>query len=965
MKSKLFFLTFCFSVFHLCCFAAVYTSAGSGSWNTSTTWSPSGIPGLSDDATILSGHNVTTSSSPVSQILNLTINSGGTITIGSSLSLIVKRTLTNDGNVAGGGNMRFTRSDGGIVISGDGTWSHTGHITFFNSASTSQTIDANVVISKSSGNIYLANQSVTTLVTNNGSVTLSGGRIILVSSTNPAKWTQGAASALSINSALPTAATFTLEASAANNTVIYTGINYAIKQPSLNQYYNLTITAGTKTFDFNLTVTNITVNAGATLNRSAVIDVTISGNLTANGTFMGNPSGGTITFNGTSPQTIGGAASTQPFPNLTINSTSTVTLLRNVRVNNNLTVSNGTYILGSFTSNRGSAGGTLTVSNGATLKIGGTNTFPSNYTTNTLGASSTVEYNGSGAQIVGAKNYGNLTINNASGVSSSGAVSVAGATTALTAGVYTVNSSLTYNGGAAQTISGAGSITCSSTGTVTISNAAGVTTSSAMTVAGVIRAITGTFATGATAITVTSIAGNTGRIGDCTGGDITGTAWVMRRFIAAADTGWQDISSPATAAPISQWDASLTMSIASECPDGLAGGWQSVYYWNVATQAWVAVSDCEEPLTPAKGFEMWLATTSTNFVSTTISTTGTPTVGTKTVTIGNAATEVALLGNPYQSPLDWTAMHDNDNTNVLDYFSIFDETTHTYESWDCTTGPCSATGGKLASSGGAIPPYQGFWVENLTAGSTFTFKENRKIASTFELGKQQEETNLLRMTIRSNVMPNAHHSMIRFKEGASEKNDGFGDISFRPSRDKKSPSLVSVSSDNHKLSVSTYPVDIAALDIPLVASVGVPGDYFIDFKGMDNILEYNCIYLEDKETGTSTLLNSDHTYSFSQADISKEHRFTLHLKNSCNEEASPFANTVRVFSVQEGLALNFNFEESTNAQISVYNLLGENVVNQTIRTEKEVVTIPLSKANQIYIVKVTTSEGASAYKVFH
>ena len=63
-----------------------------------------------------------------------------------------------------------------------------------------------------------------------------------------------------------------------------------------------------------------------------------------------------------------------------------------------------------FSANRSSAGGTLTVSNGATLSIGGTNGFPSNYNTVTLGATSTVIYAGSN-QTVSNRSYGHLTLN--------------------------------------------------------------------------------------------------------------------------------------------------------------------------------------------------------------------------------------------------------------------------------------------------------------------------------------------------------------------------------------------------------------------------------------------------------------------------------------------------------------------------------------------------------------------------
>lgn len=947
---------------------ATFQSIAAGPWNAASTWTiisgsdADGIPDGNDDAIILSGHNITTSSSPQSNINNLTIDAGGTLTMGSGNSLGVNRLLTNNGTFAGTGNMGLRRTDGGIIITGTGTWTNTGNIWFNNTTATTQIIDANVVMVKTAGSLFLNNGSGSNnneWVTNNGSITLNNGTINLQSPSNSGQWTQGAGSTLSINSLPMNGSGAIFETSALTNTVIYTGGNYAIKQPSLSQYYNLTIAAGSKTFAFNLTVNDLTANAGAVLNRTASQNITISGNWTANGNILTVQGGGTVTFNGTNPQSIGGAASLQWFPSLTIASTSTVTLLRSAQLNNLLTVSSGTFDLGSFTCNRGAAGGTLTVSNGATLKIGGTNTFPANYTTNTLGVSSTVEYNGSGAQTVGAQTYGNLTINNASGVSSSGAVTIAGATTALTSGTYTTNSSLTFNGTAAQTIAGSGSITCSSTGTITMSNAAGVTTSSAMTISGTITVSAGTFTTGATTITLTSTAGNTGRIGN-SAGSISGSDWRAQRFIPASTVNWDDISTPISGNTLSDWDNELYMSIASGCPDGTAGGWYSVYQFAAATQSFVPITTCSPALSTAGGYEIWLGTTISTLSATTMDSRGTPNVGDQAASLASGSGNWSLIGNPYASGIDWALVF-ADASGLSNFFQIFDESINDYAVYD----PSGGSTGQLASSGGIMSSTQGFWVQNSGASPSLTFKESHKSATNRPLVREANSLphNMLKMRLYSHTMKNAGESVIKINDDGMESFNLSTDVSFMRSRDTLTPSLTPVTTDGIKTRIKTIPQK-SSLSIPLAVQVYIPGNYFIDFNGINTVFKYNCISLEDKETGATIPLTSEKTYSFSQPDISKERTFILHLKNSCNEQ-TPFANTVRVYAVQEGVALNFNFEELTSAKISVYNVLGENIVNQNVRTEKEVITIPLSGASQIYFVKVTTLSGTTTYKVFH
>lgn len=124
----------------------------------------------------------------------------------------------------------------------------------------------------------------------------------------------------------------------------------------------------------------------------------------------------------------------------------------------NLTISGGTFDLGTGTANRTSSGGVLSLSVGATLKLGGSSggvtgsNLPDSFATVTLNG--TVEFNGTGAQTIPAFNYTNLTSSStgARTLVSSGTIGIAGSFT-LGTNLYTVTGSLIdYNGTSAQTI---------------------------------------------------------------------------------------------------------------------------------------------------------------------------------------------------------------------------------------------------------------------------------------------------------------------------------------------------------------------------------------------------------------------------------------------------------------------------------------------------------------------------------
>ena len=200
-----------------------------------------------------------------------------------------------------------------------------------------------------------------------------------------------------------------------NGTTVFNGSTGQQTFSGITTFNNLTLNNSTSL----LLPAAITINGNLLITAGTLIandfNISVKGNWTnnvASGAFTAGT--GSVTFNGNSAQAIGGTASTT-FNNCTATNTgSTVTLNVNSIISGNLSVSGGTFDLGSFTANRATAGGILTVSNNAFLKIGGTNSYPSNYTANTLAAASTVEYSGT-AQTVAAQLYGNLKLSSASG----------------------------------------------------------------------------------------------------------------------------------------------------------------------------------------------------------------------------------------------------------------------------------------------------------------------------------------------------------------------------------------------------------------------------------------------------------------------------------------------------------------------------------------------------------------------
>jgi len=198
---------------------------------------------------------------------------------------------------------------------------------------------------------------------------------------------------------------------------------------------------------------NLVLNADPHIDNNAS-NVSVAGDLMANVAMdlSGKPI--TVTFNGTGNQILGGSSNVV-FASLVVNKPSgTLTLAANETTNNgNVKVQSVTLDLSTFTLTGAAKTDSITVANGATLRIGGTNSFPSNYTTHNLGATSTVEYYGTN-QVVTAESYGHLILSGsgtktmpATPLTVQGNFTMAGTASATAAADMTVNGNFTIGAG--------------------------------------------------------------------------------------------------------------------------------------------------------------------------------------------------------------------------------------------------------------------------------------------------------------------------------------------------------------------------------------------------------------------------------------------------------------------------------------------------------------------------------------
>lgn len=344
------------SMFVISSLSAVSTSwigGTSDKWRTTSNWT-NGIPNSLKDAVIGDG-NFTGPYAPKldgnATCLNLTIGDSAT-----AITLTIARNLSVYGNILIGTNGTILANSANRTITISGNWTNNGAYTATSSSARVTFSGSNQSISGTTASafqdLYINNTSILTLSTN-----ISVASFLSVSGVlDPGLNVVSGAGSVTLNST----------AEIKVYTSVFTG-NYPI--------------SGSKS-----------INRTSKINyASASTAQTVSSSFTY----------GTLIISGGSTKSL-----SANLPNLSSSNSSS----------GNIFIYAGTFDLNNFTANRSAAGGgSIIISAGATLLIGGTNSFPSNYLSHSLAPTSTVEYDGAN-QTVMATSYGNLSLKSSSGV---------------------------------------------------------------------------------------------------------------------------------------------------------------------------------------------------------------------------------------------------------------------------------------------------------------------------------------------------------------------------------------------------------------------------------------------------------------------------------------------------------------------------------------------------------------------
>jgi hypothetical protein len=902
--------------------------------------------------------------------LTASLNNSGTVTYTGAGTMSIGTTLTNSG----------TYTAGTSTLSVTGTSSLTaGTLSFTTGA-------------------YHA----TGAVTNAGTLSFTTGAATLAASlNNSGTVTYTGAGTMSIGTTLTNSGTYT----AGTSTLSVTGTS--------------SLTAGTLSFTTgNYNATGAVTNAGAlsfttgaatlaaSLNNSGTVTYTGAGTmsigttLTNSGTYTAGTS--TLSVTGTSSLTAGTLSFTTGNYNATgavtnagalSFTTGAATLAASLNNSGSVTYTGaGTMSIGTTLSNSGTyTAGTSTLSvTGTSSLTAGTLSFTTgiyNATGLVTNAATLTFTTGTGNLSNGLTNSGTTTFTGA------GILNIAGAGSALdnTGGTFNSGTGAVNMTGTTQTISG-NAISFYDLGINQTSSAQTVTLNASESFQDVLTMTTGTLAaSGANTMTLLSNAARTARIAQViTPANTNITAkFVVQRYVAGRNTAaYAALSSPVQSAQtIMDWNDNnqtapniLYMSGVGG-PNGKSANYVSVFLYNETLPHgtggvgnFVAITSYATPgntytVTPGQGIYLWLGTTLSKMSNPyTYITNGIPSIApaagiSVNVTNSGAAdgNGYNLLGNPFCSPIDWaTFQAANPSLGATFGLRQVDGSWHYYGS-------------------GSIPMGQGFMVI-ASGAATINFNENQKTAvdASFlrpekPLVEVSDEPNAINFTLSDDANNWSSNATILFGNNYTKTYKFGTDMPFIADITEGAPALHTVSPDGYNLSVYRLPDNEIVQTVPLVTVAQVVANHTITVNGLDNISSYQCVNLIDQATGSVlNNFNTNPSYTFNVSQQGEIKNFVLQFtrlkeQESCNTSIannSDISNNITITPSEQGAKVIFNLPQESNATISIYNVLGQKIMNDVnTAAYNNQLTINLTQGH-LYIIKVQTANGIVTKKLY-
>mgnify|MGYP000944987395 FL=1 len=714
------------------------------------------------------------------------------------------------------------------------------------------------------------------------------------------------------------------------STVIYgTGSDNNVKTTYIDNYHHLILDVARSlngtglTIDGDLTVNadfdvatgladiggNAVLNANVLLNQGAFI---LHGTMSGTGAFDGDNIASSLTFNGTG--SIGALRLLSPFQ------------LANLDIS------------------LGSASSSLTL--GTNLIIDG----------------------GSALFNVGclALNGNNLNIEAAGAVDFSGGGTIKGSSTSVVKIDGGITGSMNMD---ATSNSLRGLILNSNGNTLTLGNALNVTDSVIVT--------DGTLASAGN-LTLKADNNRTARIGSMGAtGAITGNVTV-ETIAKAGLTGWTNLGvSGVTGQVLSNWDGQIPMTC-NGCtyPQNATGSWfNSVQSWDETINDYDTLITSSTPLSIGRGFWVYLGNGFSSTSDMNWSVTGPVNQGAGIINVSQTTTGDNLIANPYPCPISWSKFF------LLNLNAFFLNGTASVYNPDGPGFTSFVQGVWINGASEVIQAGQGFFV-SATASVSLDYDESIKVdPNTYASNPMLRSSSANKpyygdvFKLRLNGVSGDKDEMaFRIHPSATAAFDGKWDAKKTfispgyvgyPGPYSKYTSVSAKDAFGKDYSIMSFAPPTQSLTVPVLVKASTSGNYTLSAAEFDNF--NGCILLHDKLSNIYKDLRKG-DYVFYLSDTTSSPRFEMVF---CESGVAPLsvpalntASSILISQDKDGVFVQTAFEQNTKAVISVYNVIGQQLMkDMLVEGTDSFRRLNLDANNQVIIVRVTTDKESVTKKL--
>lgn len=557
------------------------------------------------------------------------------------------------------------------------------------------------------------------------------------------------------------------------------------------------------------------------------------------------------------------------------------------------------------------------------------------------------------------------TVNNLE-ISGNSSLTVSGSTLTICGSVTTASpidaagGTIIFAGDEAQSIP-SGTFTGNTVNNLTVNNEEGVLLLDTLKISGVVNIQDGSLASDGF-LTLISDAVQTALIDGSGTGEITGLV-NMQRYLPSK-YGYKYFSSPFQAATVGEF--SDDMDLASPFP---------LFYRNEENSrgaGWISYTDPDSILYPLEGYAVNFGASATPW---TVDVTGEVNNGPLSVTLYNHDSLYTdgfnLVGNPYPSPIRWTApgWTKTNIDNAVYYFRASDT--------DEYGGEYSSYINGISSDGIAsdtIPSMQGFFVRvsdgafpvTGTLGVSNSVRIN-DLTHPFLKSAPSSTRFLVRATASFTGDKASEDPMvIYFNDEAGAGFDSEYDALKLMNTDLMMTNFYSVLSNGKKLSINALPAQTdTATVVPLGLKTYINGELNFRIRDIENLPEGGKIYFRDRLTGANVNLLPDQNYRITlNAGDYNDRFFLAFLKGTTGIDVPAAQNKIfTAYSVNNVLKATINLVEDRRGTITVFDLAGRPLYITEVN-EAGYYEFETGIMHGIYIVSYITGGKSNTTKLF-